>query len=451
MSKNSLLPLGILFLSIIIISVSVIYYVKVKPITETTTTATTTTTSSTTTSTITTTTTYLTTSSLTTTTSTIPETVSCYSNNDCDDNNINSNDYCIKAGTTDSRCANIPKTYCENGICNYKMAFIIVTKEGARSITSEYIDKVNLIKGNFTKMFSRSTFNKINIDTSDDVYTFTLSNPEDYFVTNVIKQFYSMYPDNFDFITIFDTWHPKGTIEGVHHTYHTEITTTGSFYRDNITKRLKSIQVIGDIYGGTIANVGSDEGTYGIAHLVAHETGHLWNAYLGENVGIIIGPHYSVNLKENDIMGCFGCDWVKINNTYYKIDLKLSEKLERGLFNEISLFAMGVIGRNEVNPVTSMTDIYSCMITPSAITLCANNTQTITIDQIAPKGDFSVGRDIDTDGIPDWMELQGETGYRTDFLNRDSDGDGVNDYQEIQKGTNPLDPNNNFVKAYIHP
>jgi hypothetical protein len=160
-----------------------------------------------------------------------------------------------------------------------------------------------------------------------------------------------------------------------------------------------------------------------------------------------IGSHYDYSVNISDFNG--GNLWYKEGDYYYSLSYygnvtKSWNYTIEDLYNplpsvgvsDLSLFQMGILSRNEVKPIMKI------ISGVNGTNVIGDQIKTYTIDQIASKGDFGSGLDKDRDGIPDWMEIQGETGYKTNPLNPDSDGDRVNDYQEMQNGTNPLNPNN---------
>ncbi len=356
-------------------------------------------------------------------------TLICSSNSECHDNNPNTNDNCIAAGTVNSRCTN-PPIYCSTPPCNYNVAIIYLTTPNY-PVQQSHLNTLNQFESDFDRIYAAATNNKIILNSN--IIQLQLPSTSDY-EYQALKQFYQTNPDNYDFIILFNSWITSFIPNQFNH-QSTWIVSSPT-YSDVNTTRLKSH--VNMAYGVAMAFTQAN-----LMQAVMHEFSHFWLTCLGQHLNIEkYGPHYAqeVNISY-DPLAAQGINVWNFNGSHYLFNhpsLTQTQqdqiKLSNNQFLDLSLFCIGAKDRTQVNPVTLVTDsVYTTG------PFYATQIAAYTIDQIAPLNNFNIGRDSDNDGLPDWLEIQQ---YQTNFINPDTDGDGINDYQEIINNKDPLDPNN---------
>ncbi len=163
---------------------------------------------------------------------------------------------------------------------NYRMAFILVENSN-NPHNQEDVNKINIMKQRTSQAFAWATNNLASMDTSYPLIILSLGeNPSE---ENITKEFYKGNPDNFHFITIFNTYE-NSTIQK-HNIIKNNITGIGIGIFDS-TKRYGSNEILlGINWMGIIDNYDLDnEFDIDVAMSgILHETGHQWCCYVGDN------------------------------------------------------------------------------------------------------------------------------------------------------------------------
>ncbi len=170
----------------------------------------------------------------------------------------------------------------------------------------------------------------------------------------VARKFFSLYPDkknNYDFLSIFTTFHKPSYIE-IHDlvTNNVKGIALNQIYTpDGFPQGLLGINFLGDTYSPTYNKTESE--VKNNLDLMIHETGHQWGMYLGVDEGISDGVHYS-NWVDNgfqrdgkwwgDAMG--GWPWKQNNDGTYSVN-----HMEHIGFSKLSLYLMGFVPISEVS------------------------------------------------------------------------------------------------------
>ena len=299
---------------------------------------------------------------------------------------------------------NPPKVFLDN-FRTYSMAFVILADSEYNSVPNKMISVINGAKLKFSENFKRMTYNRITIDTSDDIYIINLGsisssdkNDNDINIINqninkMINSFDKI--DSYEYISIFHTWPTVGGEVDFHE----------NKYRKDT--KLRGLNYIGPIK--ELENNNEEDLIDQITLALLHETSHEWGAFEGGELGILndMWIHYNGKVIASDPLG--GCPWFinkngEIDCTYYR-----PQKRE---FLDLTLFIMGIIPESEVDLIL--------------ITNEDGTYRTVTIQEIIKASidrelslDGTARTDSDSDGMLDWQENQGINGKYPDHLRSD--------------------------------
>jgi PKD repeat protein len=316
-------------------------------------------------------------------------------------------------------------------VISLSMAFVLLNFEHQRPVTPRDIDLVEEIRQGVPEVVRRATYGKIELDTSAYSTAVVDATFEKYLPYLVYLQRQNVELPGVDMINFYETeWGTCGT------TAHATLPNGTSDYFDIVGySKLCDTHDL-EKYDWTPAEAFN-----------LHEFGHQWSFYLCppelqvDGVDVFVcnpgNPGHAHGHFEHqyDPMGSgrfvelpSGEGWQRLPSGAYHA--RVSAR-----FNDLSLFQMGILSRSEVAPSYYY---YNDNIESKVF----RDRVMVQIDDIAPvAGYFSQAgyfRDVDNDGIPDWLENQSENGFKTNFIKADTDGDCVNDLDEINGGTDPL-------------
>lgn len=207
-------------------------------------------------------------------------------------------------GCNNGKCiskANVELNKCSKN--SFKFAFLLLGRNQS-DISPGKIDKLNKIKSEFGKAFSKATNNLATADVSYPVVTIidngSLMNPEktEFFRDGIAKKFLESNPDKFDFIIAFTAFTSSPSMmDGMivdYDVYGIGVDASvdyinqlekdrGVKYGDIKTSTLKSI-----VYWSPIENLDSpyyntDYNRISFSNGLLHEVGHHWCCYIGDN------------------------------------------------------------------------------------------------------------------------------------------------------------------------
>lgn len=183
------------------------------------------------------------------------------------------------------------------GLCNqnaFKMAFILLVRNPLEA-TPERLDKLNKIKDDFPEKFKYATSGLASMDTSYKVVTVLddgtvwRADRDRPSLSKVTTKFYEHHPDDFDFITIFNSFPTKAT-ESLHENVVRNINGIGAWANDyNNAAGLIASGSKGRLGGiNYLRNIDefgleSDPRKPQPYNLLLHETGHQWCCRAGDN------------------------------------------------------------------------------------------------------------------------------------------------------------------------
>jgi hypothetical protein len=270
---------------------------------------------------------------------------------------------------------------------NYKIAFILVENSG-HPATQDDIDTINNLKQNTSETFSWATKGLASIDTSYPVIILRLENNPS--LENITKEFYKGNPDNFHFVTIFNTYDDSGTqyhilarnnIKGIGLGIFNSTASFGSKGRLLGVNWMKDV----DMYkpGMFPAELKLITGVNGILH----ETSHQWGAYVGfidengQRKNTLRNPynpaHWDKKLETGyDLLD--GFSWIVNGNGTFTAKTRTDY---RDGYSNLDLYLMGLISKNEVNPVKLIVSDYDTKDIQPGTTI-SGTVKTISIQQI---------------------------------------------------------------------
>ena len=218
--------------------------------------------------------------------------------------------------------------FSENVDCeskNFKMAFVLVA-QNANDVTPERLNKLSVLKNEFSKAFAEATRNLASMDTSDDIAVILAQD------INIFEKFYETHDDIYDFISIYYTPLPNlpASIQG-HTPFVQNIKGIGMPLADGSNLNWAKGKLKGQNIMGSIDMYRLDSSSLPLAmNGLLHETGHQWCCYVGDNFAageggaklevIWQGIHLYVGLQTPDEEGdaMKAGRWVPNNDGAYK-------------------------------------------------------------------------------------------------------------------------------------
>lgn len=163
---------------------------------------------------------------------------------------------------------------CENK--HFKMSFVLVAPN-ANDVTPERLNKLSVLKSEFSKAFAEATRNLASMDTSDDIAVILAQD------INIFEKFYETHDDVYDFVSIYYTPLPNfsASIQG-HVPVVQNIKGIGSPLSDSSNHYWTKGKLKGQNIMGSIDMYRLDSLESAMNGLL-HETGHQWCCYIGDN------------------------------------------------------------------------------------------------------------------------------------------------------------------------
>lgn len=176
----------------------------------------------------------------------------------------------------------------------------------------------------------------------------------------VARKFYALNPnqkDNYDFLSIFTTFHDSSIVEH-HDTIHSGVTGIGGVILSSsadFPNKLLGINFLNDTYSAVSGNV-TPENVNNNLWLMDHETGHQWLTYVGVSQNISDGMHYTkwvdTGFMKNgqqwgDAMG--GWPWKDNGNGTVSVG-----NIQKQAFSKLSLYLMGFAPASEVSSIRTV-------------------------------------------------------------------------------------------------
>ncbi|MBU1683543.1 S-layer homology domain-containing protein [Patescibacteria group bacterium] len=243
---------------------------------------------------------------------------------------------------------------------DFKMAFVLVVEDESDA-TESRLDTLYAIKDSFDDAFYEATDHLATMDTSDDVFILKKTdamdddlNPESINPTEILKEFYSLYEDEYDFLSIYTTFENSSMSQG-HGSDSNNIQGIGKSISS-----YSSVEGVNRYMGRNFMKhidmyQNSEEGLILAVNGLLHETGHQWGAYAGENftgnssteLGILWGDiHFYRGLESPYETGTpMNSDyWLPDGDgTYYVANVYTSTKK----YHPFLLYFMGLLPESE--------------------------------------------------------------------------------------------------------
>lgn len=241
---------------------------------------------------------------------------------------------------------------------NYKMAFILV-ENSSNPATQEDINKINTLKQKTSETFAWATRNLASMDTNYPLVILNLENNP--LEIEVIKEFYKSNPDNFQFITIFNTYGISTQFSGIQHyvPVRNNIEGIGIPIIDRTNDYGSDGRLLGVNWMKTIDMYEVDDDfslTLGVNGIV-HETSHRWGARIdfidenGQESNSLRNPynivHWDKKLETGyDLLNGYSWD----DNGDGTFTAKTITDWRKD-YSNLDLYLMGLMSKEEAGPI----------------------------------------------------------------------------------------------------